>query len=270
MTKSGNILLKIILAAFALLVLFPVAVIGVWSVVGRWSWPNLLPESFSLRGITELASSYSGAMQTLGSSIILSLTVAVLAVIIGTMTARALILHDFWGKSAVEFGAILPIIIPGTVFAMGVHVPLITMGLADTIYGVILVHLICALPYTIKIMTDITSAFGQRLEEQAANLGASPRQVAAYITLPSLLPGLISSGCMAYIISFSQYFLTLLIGGGHVKTFSLLMVPYLQSGDRTVASAYSLVFIATTLLVFVIFEKAVARFCHDEQGYFFM
>ncbi|HWQ75690.1 MAG TPA: ABC transporter permease subunit [Syntrophomonas sp.] len=267
---KGNAFFKFLLMLFAFSILVPIVIVAIWSLASRWPWPGLLPESLSLRGLDELFGSYSGAMQTLGSSILLSVTVAILAVIIGTMTARALVMYNFAGKQAVEFGAILPIIIPGTVFAMGVHVPLIRLGLADNVVGVILVHLICGLPYTIKIMTDISAAFGSRLEEQALLLGASPRQVAVDIILPSLLPGLITSGCMAYIISFSQYFLTLLIGGGHVKTFSLLMVPYLQSGDRTVASAYSMVFIVSTLLLFIVIDMLGRKFSRDGRGYLFM
>jgi putative spermidine/putrescine transport system permease protein len=266
---KGNNFFKFILTLLAFSILLPIVIVSIWSFVGRWSWPHLLPESLSMRGMEELFGSYSGAMQTLGSSVLLSVSVAILAVIIGTMTARALVHYDFAGKRLVEFGAILPIIIPATVFAMGIHVPLIRLGLADNVYGVILVHLICALPYTIKIMTDISVAFGRELEEQAAILGATPRQVAVDITLPSLVPGLITSGCMAYIISFSQYFLTLLIGGGHVKTFALLMIPYLQSGDRTVASAYSLIFMVSTILLFIIVDILGRKFSRNNRGYLF-
>lgn len=269
MSKSKRFFFIFFLVSAIFTILFPLLVITLWSFTGRWPWPRLLPESLSLRGIYELFGGYSGAVQTLGSSILLSLTVAILAVIIGTMTARALVFYDFRGRGLIEFGTILPIIIPSTVFAMGVHVLFIRIGLADNVIGVIIVHLICALPYTIKIMTDITAAFGNKLEEQASVLGASTRQILTDVTLPSLLPGIISSASMAYILSFSQYFLTLIIGGGNVKTFSIMMVPYLQSGDRTIASAYSLIFICSTLLVFVIFEKAVKKFHKDESNYFF-
>jgi len=267
--NNKSIFLKLLIMTFIFSVLSPLVVIAVWSISGRWSWPRILPESLSLRGVNELFGGYSGAMQVLGSSIVLSLIVALFAVIIGTMTARALVLYDFHGKQLIKFGTILPIIIPGTVFAMGVHVLLIKMGLADTAAGVIIVHLICALPYVIKIMTDITAAFGNRLEEQAGVLGATPRQIMTNVTLPSLMPGLISSASMAYIMSFSQYFLTLIIGGGNVKTFSVMMVPYLQSGDRTIAAAYSMVFVCSSLIVFVVFEKAVKKIGKDESGYFF-
>jgi putative spermidine/putrescine transport system permease protein len=264
-----GIILKVLVSIFILSILIPIAVIAVWSLSGRWSWPRLVPEGFSLRGLNELFGGYSGALQVLGSSMVISLVVALLAVIIAVMTARALVFYDFKGKGLLSFGTILPIIIPSTVFAMGVDVLFIKMGLGDNVLGVIIAHLICVLPYAIKIMTDITIAYGSQLEEQASVLGASPHQILRDITLPCLLPGLISSASIAYILSFSQYFITLIIGGGNVKTFSMMMVPYLQSGDRTIASAYSMVFIFSTLMVFIIFETAAKKFSKDESGYFF-
>jgi putative spermidine/putrescine transport system permease protein len=55
---------------------------------------------------------------------------------------------------------------------------------------------------------------------------------------------------MAFIISFSQYFSTLLIGGGKVKTFMLVMLPYIRSSDRSVASAYALMFLLISFMAF--------------------
>jgi len=77
--------------------------------------------------------------------------------------------------------------------------------------------------------------------------------------LPLLTPGILASISMAYITSFSQYFITLLIGGGKVKTFSVLMVPLIAKGDRSLSSAYALVFVISTLLVFVIIDKIIKR-----------
>ena len=65
---------------------------------------------------------------------------------------------------------------------------------------------------------------------------------------------------MSYILSFSQYFLTLLIGGGAVRTFATVMFPYLSGGDRTIAAAYGISFILATFVVFLIFEWLLRRF----------
>ena len=70
---------------------------------------------------------------------------------------------------------------------------------------------------------------------------------------------ILSSLSMSYIVSFSQYFLTLLIGGGKVKTFAIVMFPYLSGGDRNMASTYSLVFLGITILIFGVFQLIVSR-----------
>ena len=121
--------------------------------------------------------------------------------------------------------------------------------------GVILAHLIYSLPYAVCLIMDGTRAVGIALEEQARVLGAGPFQAFRRTTLPMLVPVILSAVSMSYIVSFSQYFLTLLLGGGRVKTFAVVMVPYLQSGSRNIACIYSILFMGITLLVFAVFER---------------
>ena len=142
---------------------------------------------------------------------------------------------------------------------MGIQVSLIRMHLNDTIAGVVLVHLVAALPYCVTIMMDVTAAVGDSLEEQAAELGAGPFRSFIDASLPGIMPGVLSSASMAYIISYSQYFTTLLAGGGRIKTLALVLVPYIQSGDRALASIYSTVFVGSALIVFFLLEAAIHR-----------
>ncbi len=266
MDRKKHRILNIVAYTAVLSILVPLLVLPFWSFVGRWPWPGLLPENFTLRGMEELFSGATNVLPVLTSSIALSLTVAVLAAVIGMMTARALVFYDFRGKELISFATVLPIIVPGTAFAMGVHVVFIYLGLADTVLGVILVHLIYALPYTINIMTDVTAMIGNSLEVQGQVLGVSPARSFYHVTLPLIMPGMISSASMAYIISFSQYFLTLMIGGGKVKTLSVVMVPFIQGGDRTIAAAYASVFVLSTLLVFVLLEILVRKYTARLSG----
>lgn len=237
----------------------PMLVLVLWAFANRWPWPNLLPATYSLRSINELLGPHVDIFRTMVSSILLSFTVAVSSAFIGTITARALALYDFKGKRLIGILSILPILIPGTVFAMGIHVVFIRLSLADTVLGVIIVHLIYTLPYSVNIMKDLTESIGNQMEVQGSVLGASPLKAFFHITLPLLRPGIITSATMAYIVSFSQYFLTLLIGGGKVKTISLLMVPFISKGDRSIGSAYALLFMISTLLIFIIMDRAMKR-----------
>jgi len=142
---------------------------------------------------------------------------------------------------------------------MGIQIVLVRMGLSDTLAGLVLVHLVMALPYCILVMTDITHAVGDRYEEQAAVLGASPLRAFWLVSLPSLLPGILSSLSMGFILSYSQYFTTLLAGGGRIRTIATVLVPYIQSGDRPLAAAYSAAYVMSALLVFAVFERWIRQ-----------
>jgi len=253
-------ILRLLLIGIIIAILLPLLVIVIWSFAKRWAWPNLLPTGLSLRGIEELFGEHSNVLNILTSSIALSMTVAIVATIIGVMTARAVSLYDFYGKRLILFGSILPIIVPSTVFAMGIHVIFIKNGLNDTIAGVIITHIICALPYTVHILAGVTKSIGDDLEIQAQVLGCTPVRSFFIVTFPLLLPGILSSMIMAYIISFSQYFLTLLIGGGKVKTLSVVMVPFISGGDRTLASAYALLFVISSVCVFIVIDLIIRVF----------
>lgn len=250
---------KIVLILMSICIILPIINLIIWSFTERWAWPDLLPQTYSLRAINEIFCRKSEMIQLFTSSILLSLVVAILSVIIGLMTARAFVFYDFKFKKQIYFFTLLPFLIPSTVFAMGIHVKFIKWGLSNSILGVIIVHLIYSLPYATRLLMDGTMAIGNKLEEQAQVLGATQFQAFTKITLPILSPVILSSLSMSYIISFSQYFLTLLIGGGKVKTFAIVMFPYLSGGDRNMASTYSLVFLGITIMIFSIFQVAVSK-----------
>lgn len=252
-----------------LLVALAIGLIAVWAFSDRWSWPDLLPQSMSLRGMREVLFGGNG-MALLGGSVAIALCVAVITTIVATLAARAVCLHEWRGRTVFNFALLTPFLIPSTVFAMGVQVLFIQVGLARTLPGVVLAHAIVALPYACAIMIDVTRAVGSRLDDAARTCGAGPLNMAFSVTLPQLMPGILSALSMSYIISFSQYFLTLLIGGGAVRTFATVMFPYLVGGDRTIAAAYGLVFIVVTFGVFLLFEALLARFGYKEQKGLFL
>ncbi|NLY86132.1 MAG: ABC transporter permease subunit [Tissierellia bacterium] len=264
---SSNKLLKLFLYITVFAILAPMVIITLWAFTNQWSWPSLLPTSYSLRAIKEIFAPYGNVFPILLSSIFLSLTVALLSAIIAIMAARAVVFYDFFGKDLIDFISMAPNLVPSTVFAMGIHVAFIKMSLANTPLGVIIVNLIYTLPYTINIMKNLTESIGKDLEQQAYVLGASPWKAFLHISFPLLLPGIIASITMAYIISFSQYFVTLLIGGGKVMTFSMIMVPFIAKGDRTLGSAYALVFVLSTLIVFGLINLILKKFQKRKEKY---
>lgn len=269
MKESNSYLGKILLGIFIFLILFPILTMIVWVFTERWAWPDLLPQVFSTRALDEVFGRKEELIQLFASSIFISAVVGVLSVMIGTMTARALVLYDFAGKGFFYFLSMLPFLVPSTVFAMGIQVSFIRWGLSNTVTGVVVAHTICSLPYAVHLMIEGTEAVGNKLEEQARVLGAGPWKAFFKVTFPMLMPVMLASMSMSYIVSFSQYFITLLIGGGSVKTFAIVMVPYLQGGDRNIASIYSMIFLGLTLVVFAIFEGISKLWTKNGSGEYY-
>lgn len=266
--KKNKKIYSFIMYTFIALLTLPLFILIIWSITNAWPWPCIMPKSFGLRGVKYFLSPTSKSLKILFESILLSLTVTIITIIISIPSAKALGVYNFKGKKIFKILVLAPIIVPPVSVAMGIHVAFIKLKLANTFTGVVLVHLIPTLPYGIRILTNVFEIIGDRLEQQASVLGANSLQRFFYVTLPLIAPGIISAASMAFIISFSQYFLTFLIGGGKIITISMLMFPYIQSGDRMMASVYSLVFLITTLLVLVIMEKTIKTYYKSENHFY--
>jgi putative spermidine/putrescine transport system permease protein len=258
MGRARRLVLQSLLLGAALL---PAAVLGVWSFSKGWYWPALLPREWSLRAWSYVASPESGAREGLAAGAAIALAAAAMAVSAALPAARALALYDFRGKQAAVFALLLPILAPPLASAMGVHGLFLRYGLADTALGVLLVHLIPAAPYATLMLAGTFSRYNPDGEAVARTLGASPAAVWRHVTLPAIAPGLAVAAAFAFLVSWSQYLLTLLAGGGRVRTLPLYLVAFQRSGDDAVAAALALVFLAPALAAFA----AAARFLRDNK-----
>jgi putative spermidine/putrescine transport system permease protein len=240
------------LVAVATCALIPVGTVLVGSVASRWYWPAVIPAEWTLRAWNYVVSGSGGIGGALLTSSGLALVVAALAVALALPAARVLALHTFRGKRVVLFALLLPMLAPPLAAAMGLHAVFLKAGLADSFTGVVLVHLIPAVPYATLVLTGTFSGFDPDWEAQARTLGASPWSVWTRITLPAIAPGVALAGILAFVVSWSQYVLTLLVGGGRVLTLPLVLVAFQRGGDEAVAAALSIVFVAPVLLLFAL------------------
>lgn len=239
---------KLVRLIIFLIVIFPILYLGIWAFVERWPFEELLPKTISFRGWKSLFNNQSN-MKILFSSTLISLVVAFLSVGLSYPACKALALYDIKGKGLIRMILFIPIILPVTSVAIGLHLNFLRIGLANTVLGVILVHIFPCIPYCIMTMEPVFSSVGENYENQAMLLGAKGWQRFFYINLPLVMPGLRTAFFMSFVVSFSQYFLTFLIGGGIVRTYPMIMFPIISNKDRHEAAVYSLVFLFVCLLV---------------------
>jgi putative spermidine/putrescine transport system permease protein len=114
------------------------------------------------------------------------------------------------------------------------------------------VHLTFCLPYAVFVMWGVFSNYNPDYEDQARSLGADAWKLITRVMLPLILPGVMVAGLFAFLLSWSQYLSTLIIGGGRVTTLPILLFALMGSGDRPVAAAVSLVFVAPAFLALLV------------------
>jgi len=244
----------VLVVLMCFLLLLPFVPLIFWSISHRWFFPTIIPDELSDRAWSYILSDRSGVVEGLLNSLVIAILVAVLAAAIGLSGGRALGLYRFRGKRIVELVLLAPVIVPAIAVSMGIQVMFIRYGLADTIPGVVLVHLIPTIPYVVLVLGAVFANYDTSYEEQARVLGANPLRVFLHVTFPAVLPGLIVAAFFAFLISWSEYIMTLLIGGGIVVTLPLLLFDFVGS-DPSVAAALSLFFIAPAIVLMVLTSR---------------
>ena len=251
----------------ALVIFVPLVVLVVLSFAQTWTFPNVLPQEWGTHGYEAMMGIDPDLAGTVALSIGLSLIVAAICVVLSLLVGHALAYYDFKGKYVIDFLTFLPVIIPATAFGMGIHVFTLQTGLANTYQGVILIHVIVMIPYTIKILTDSLRLFGRSLSEQAWSFGASPFRAFVDVALQPLLPSIITAFAIAFIGSFGQYFLTLIIGGGKVGTLALVMFPWVNGADRSLAAAFAVVYVVASLGIFMVLDAIGSALTRNRKTY---
>ena len=252
------------LVLVAALVALPFVPLFLWTFAGEWRFPDLLPSAWSVRGLSFLLEPGGRVFGATLNSLVIGGATAVASVAVGLPAGMALGGYEWRFKGVVIFFVLLPILVPPLASTMGVHVTFIRLGLADTLVGVFLVHLVPTVPYTAIILTSVFAERSGELEEAARTLGASPWQAFLRVTLPGVAPAVAVAGLFAFLISWGQYILTLLIGGGNVVTLPMLLFSAASGNDPVLTSALALAFALPAVLALVVALRFLKPGTHEE------
>jgi putative spermidine/putrescine transport system permease protein len=231
-----------------LAVLLPFVPLLVWSFSLGWYFPDMAPQGWSGRAWAYLFTPQARVLPAFAHSIGIATAATLLSLLISLPAARALGGRPFRGRALLELLILAPTIVPPIGVAMGIHIAFIWYGLADSWLGVVLVHLIPVTPYMVLVLSAAFAQYNLEYEAQGRTLGARPWQIWWHITLPILFPSLMVASLFGFIISWSQYLLTLLVGGGRVLTLPILLFSFASGGNNSVTAALALLFIAPAVL----------------------
>lgn len=235
----------------------PLTPLALWAAADRWSGPSRLPQQFGVSGWQSALDAGIGA--ALLRSTLLAVAVAVIATPLGAMAGRALgwRLMDRPGLPSVVLLA--PVILAPFAVAMGLSVVVLRLGVPGEV-AVVLVLSVFALPYTTFTMRATYLRLSPGLEEQARVLGASPREARRRVTLPAAASGLVTATGLAFLVGWSDYAVTLLIGGGQIITAPMLIGSSAAgSGNDSLTSTLAISASVPPLVALGLFSYVTAR-----------
>ncbi|MFA5709094.1 ABC transporter permease [Mycolicibacterium sp.] len=236
-------------AAGALFVIVPLL-----AILLRIDWPNFIPLITSESSRAALLLS----LKTAGAS-------TVLCVLIGVPMAVVLARGSFPGQSVLRALVLLPLVLPpvvggiallytyGRMGLVGEHLETLGIRIAFTTTAVVLAQTFVSLPFLVVSLEGALRSAGNRYESIAATLGARPTTVLRTVTVPLVLPGLMSGAVLAFARALGEFGATLTFAGslqGTTRTLPLEI--YLQretDPDAAVALSLLLIVVAGAIVV---------------------
>lgn len=213
---------------FGILVLFlyaPLLVLVIFSFND-----NNLPV-FPLKGFTLDAYRQFAANPELKASILTSLKVASLsslgAVILGLLASIVLVRRTVFARGVVSALLLSPLVVPYIALAIGLLVFFNETSVPLGIQTIVMGHIVVSIPYTILILVPRLERLDVRLEEAARDLGAGWWQTFRLITLPLVLPALVSAYIVAFVLSFDEIVIAYFVNG-QTTTFPLYLFSQLR------------------------------------------
>lgn len=229
----------------------PVAVMIVFSfndAKRNYSW-----EGFTTSWYKKL---FSFNNTTLWDALIYSLIIAVLATVIstviGVLGAIGLKKFEFRAKKFVNMMIYVPIIVPEIVLAVSMLIIFITLGIRMGMGTILVGHCTFCIPYAVVTIKGRISGDNETLEEASMDLGANRIQTFLRVTIPSIMPGIMSAAFLSFTLSIDDVVMSNMLAGASQSTLPVLILSLNRTGitgDVNALTTVMIVFMVLALLV---------------------
>jgi len=192
-------------------------------------------------------------LPSLGNSLFIGSIATVIATGLGTMAALGLDRMGGWSKQVLNALFLLPVVVPVVVIGSSLYGLFARLGLTASYPGLVVAHALLGAPFVVITVAATLQGFDRGLLRAALSLGATPFQAFRRITLPLILPGVVSGAIFAFATSFDEIVVTLFIAGPHQRTLPLQMFDGVREQiSPTITAAATLLFLVSVALVAVV------------------
>jgi putative spermidine/putrescine transport system permease protein len=256
LTRRGRIGLNVYATVIYLFLVAPIVIVVI-AAFNSGEYLRFPPEGFSLKWFRAFFDS-EPFVDAFIFSIWLALIVTVLATIIGTAAALYIVRHSRRFRSGLQLLMISPLPVPAILTGIALLIFFYAADLGTSSFiNLIIGHTLVSLPYVFLTVSTVLVGFNRSLEEAARSLGAGPWTTFFRITLPILKGGIISGAVFAFITSFDQFPISLLLAGVGTTPLPLQLFDFLRFSFDPTAAAVSTLSIVMTVVFVLITERLV-------------
>jgi putative spermidine/putrescine transport system permease protein len=246
-------------------VMLPAFVVALAAFNGRaiLSFP---PETWSWRWFAK-AIAYQDFQSGFRNGLIVTASASSIALVVGAAFALALDRYQFRFKRALEMVLLAPLVVPHFTVGLGFLILAAQLGLTRGYAVIVACHVVLVLPFVLRSVYISLRNLDQRLEFAAASLGAPPLRVLTTVTLPLLIPGLVSGWLFAAILSFNEFTASLFVTAQRTQTLPVALYNYVREYADPSMAAISVMYIVVTatLLIFANVFLGLGKVLNVEQ-----
>ena len=232
-----------------LLMYIPIAVVIVFSFN-----QSKLPVSFtgfSLKWYRQLFAD-SDMLEALRNSLVLGVLSCGISAVIGTFGAVGLSRIHWKTKGALEYISILPLMIPEIILGMVLMAFFYMLGLPFGMLTLLIGHTVFCVPYILMEVKARLVGMDPSLEEAARDLGAGAFRAFLDVTLPLIMPAVISGSLLAFAMSMDDVVISIFVNGPRISTLPIKVYTQLKTGVTPEINALCTIMLAVTLLVLLL------------------
>ncbi len=255
--------MKIVFRIFVVLVYIFLMAPVVFVVLTSFSDSPLLafpPTAFTFRWYGQISDDFINALEV---SLLAGLATLVISVLLGTGIALAIARGRGRLTRVLNVVSVAPLSVPHLAIGVALYQTFLlqwditSIEVVGTFAGLVAGHVVIALPYVVRGIVAGHAHFDWSVEESALNLGASRWRTLRAVTLPALLPGIISGGFLAFLASFDDVPVALFMGGGeHSTTLPLKILAAIEFSLNPDIMAISTLIILASVIAMIILDRA--------------
>ena len=244
--RPGRLALYAFLVVGLVFMVLPIAIIVVESFNSSpfGQWP---PPGFSTRWYKQLVDEGGFGTPAI-RSLQLALAATAGSLVAGTLAALAIARYRFPGRRGMQSFIVAPLIVPKVSIGIAVFILFLKFGVYGSFESLVLVHIVVTLPFVVTLAVAGFARIDRTLEEAAADLGGSPRQVLWRVTLPQMRATLAAAAAFSFIISFDELDASIFVVGQRSNTLPTAMYIYMQKFQDPTLAALSTLLIAGALI----------------------